>query len=201
MCEHLKRRGHASPERMSGVHCSSTAVCVGKRITSVVVLAFIVALLPLLTIPLGHADAHTLSPQDLRASLEESMFSLIIQDRAARSHPAYTWNATLASGARAHSDRMAAGCGEVQQCPGEPAPPTRISNEGVSFTHWGESVGSAGGSSYTADIQQIEQDMIGQGIRGPDYQDLMSTTFTQVGVGVSIDSLGIVWVTEDFIQP
>jgi uncharacterized protein YkwD len=165
-------------------------------------LSALVALLVFLALPVEHASAQTLRPQDQISSLEQQMFTLINNDRAARGRPALTWNATLATGARKHSQLMTSGCGLQHQCPGEPSPGMRITNEGVHWTSWGENIGYYGGDgNYSNDIQQIERSMINEGPGGYHYNNLMSTSFKQIGVGISIDSKGYVWVTEDFVQP
>jgi uncharacterized protein YkwD len=183
-------------------HPSRKPVVAQRAIAGMMALAALAALLLVLALPGGHVAAKTLQPQDQISTLEQQMFTLINNDRAARGLPAYAWNATLAGGARAHSNLMASGCGLQHQCPGEPAPGTRITNEGVHWTSWGENIGYAGGyGSYSNDIQVIEKSMINEGPSGYHYKNLMSTSFKEVGVGVSIDSKGYVWVTEDFVQP
>lgn len=165
-------------------------------------LTIMAALLLLLSVPLGHAAAKTLTPSDQISALEQQMFTLINHDRAAQKLPPYNWDVTLAAGARAHSNLMASSCGLQHQCPNEPDPCTRITNEGVSWMSCGENIGMAVGyPSYSDDLQQIEQGMINEGPGGGHYQNLMSTAFQNVGVGVAIDSNGAVWVTEDFVQP
>ncbi len=172
-----------------------------QRIASTVALAVVAALL-LLGTHVGHAAAKTLSPQDQISDLGQQMFTLINNDRSAQGLSPLNWDATLAAGARAHSDLMAAGCGLQHQCPNEADPGTRITNEGVSWTSWGENAGYYGGDfDYSNDLQQIEQSMINEGPGGGHYDNIMSTSFQNVGVGVSIDANGYVWVTEDFVQP
>jgi uncharacterized protein YkwD len=189
-----KHQFYTRPSRKSAV--------AQRVIAGMLALAALAALLLVLALPTGHAVAKTLQPLDQISSLEQQMFTLINHDRAIRGRPALAWNATLANGARAHSRLMASGCGLQHQCPGEPAPGTRITNEGVHWTSWGENIGYYGGDgNYSNDIQKIEQMMINEGPGGYHYDNLMSTTFKQIGVGVSIDSKGYVWVTEDFVQP
>lgn len=183
-------------------HSFSKSASGRQVIITMLALAAIVALFAFLALPSGHVAAKTPGPQDQISSLEQQMFTLINHDRAVRGRPALTWNATLATGARRHSQLMTSGCGLQHQCPGEPAPGTRITNEGVHWTSWGENIGYYGGDgNYSNDIQQIERSMINEGPGGYHYNNLMSTSFKQIGVGVSIDSKGYVWVTEDFVQP
>jgi uncharacterized protein YkwD len=134
--------------------------------------------------------------------LEQNLFALINSDRAANGLPAYRWNATLAKGARLHSSKMAQPqCGLSHQCPGEPDPCQRVTNEGINWMDCGENAGytSPDPTAWTAIKQNIEQGMLNE--QPPDdghRQNLLSSLFHQVGVGIYIDARGIIWVTEDF---
>ena len=183
-------------------HPSRKPVLAQHAITIILAIATLAAALLTLAFPAEHVAVKTLQPQDHISTLEQQLFTLINHDRAVLGRPALSWNAILAKCARAHSHLMASGCGLQHQCPGEPAPGTRITGEGVHWTSWGENISYYGGDgNYSNDIQKIEQMMINEGPGGYHYDNLMSTTFKQVGVGVGIDSKGYVWLTEDFVQP
>ncbi len=202
MFGHVTRQQAALSQSLVTTHPSRRHLHGFRWITSVLLLAVMAALLVLLSVPVGHTAAQALIPSDQITDLEQQMFTLINHDRAAHNLPPYTWDARLGTGARAHSNLMASGCGLQHQCPNEPDPSTRITNEGVSWKSCGENIGEAGGyPSYSDDLKQIEQDMIDEGPGGGHYDNLMSTAFQNVGVGVAIDSNGTVWVTEDFVQP
>ena len=62
----------------------------------------------------------------------------------------------------------------------------------------GENVGEAGGSESAA-IQALHQSMISEGPGGGHYQNIMSTTFTTVGIGLYYTS-GTLWLTGDFVR-
>lgn len=132
--------------------------------------------------------------------LAGQLFALINQERAAQGLSAYTLNSTLSAGALKHSTKMAGSCGLSHQCPGEPDPCTRVSNEGISWTSCGENVGySSPDPTAWGGVQQVEVSMINE--QPPDdghRRNLLSTSFHRVGVGVYVDSRGYVWVTEDF---
>lgn len=131
--------------------------------------------------------------------LQEQLFNLINQDRANQGLGPYTLNRTLSNGALLHSQAMSS-CGMSHQCPGEDEPCQRVSNEGVSWSSCGENVGySSPNPTNWGGVQRIEQTMMGE--QPPDdghRQNLLSTSFNRVGIGIYIDAQGIVWVTEDF---
>lgn len=134
------------------------------------------------------------------SQLEQQLFNLINQDRSAQGLYAYTLNSTLSNGARAHSQTMADGCGMQHQCSGEPDPCQRVTNEGISWTSCGENIGySPPNPTNWGGVQSIDQLMINE--QPPDdghRQNLLSSSYHRVGVGIVIDSKGTVWVTEDF---
>jgi len=135
----------------------------------------------------------------LAQQLRQQLFALINQDRASQGLSAYTLNSTLSSGALLHSKKMSS-CGLSHQCPGEADPCQRISAEGISWTSCGENVGytSANPTNWSG-VQKIEQGMLAE--QPPDdghRRNLLSTSFHRVGIGIYVDSSGLVWLTEDF---
>lgn len=137
----------------------------------------------------------------LTEQLEQQLFTLINQERAAQGLYAYVLNGTLSAGARQHSIRMSnPSCGMSHQCPGEPDPCQRETDEGITWTSCGENVGyTSPNPTDWAGVQGIEQDMLNE--KPPDdghRLNLLSSSFHRVGVGIYIDGSGIVWITEDF---
>jgi uncharacterized protein YkwD len=132
--------------------------------------------------------------------LAAQLFALINNDRAAKGLPAYTLNSTLSNGAYQHDVTMASPqCGALMhQCPGEPSPSQRITNEGIKWTASGENIGDASYPNAWQGIQAVHQQMVNEGPSGGHYQNLFSSTFHQCGIGILIDSKGTVWITEDF---
>src|SRR5438132_6754801 len=117
---------------------------------------------PSITSNNSNTPSGTPSPTTEQATqLEQQLFALINKDRAAQAglYP-YTFDATLATGARAHSVKMAA-CGLTHACPNEPDPCQRVSNEGVTWTSCGENVGytSPYPTAWEA-VEKIEQAML-----------------------------------------
>ncbi len=182
-----------------------------RRITTVLVLAAMTALLAFLSVPPGHAAAKPhAAPLVTVDELEQYMLGLINKSREDGGLPDYTSNDTLATVARAHSDLNLQtdpknGCPNAHQCPGEPDPCTRMSNAGVNWTECAENVGHAW-AEPTFDpfegLRIIHQNMMDEGPCGcgNHYDNIMSSTLEQVGVGVAFDA-NHVFVTEDFIKP
>ncbi len=148
----------------------------------------------------GNGGSGTGTPEEVQ--LAQNLFAQINSDRAAQGLPAYAWNGTLASGAHQHSVTMGStSCGLSHQCPGEPAIGQRITNEGIHWMACGENAGytSPYPDAWTAVKQNIEQGMLNEKPPNDGHrQNLLSSTFHQVGVGIYIDSKGVIWVTEDF---
>ena len=135
----------------------------------------------------------------LATQLEYQLFHLINQDRANQGLYAYVLNSTLSAGARLHSARMSV-CGMSHQCPGEPDPCTRVTNEGISWTTCGENVGYTSPTPTAwAGTQGIERYMLAE--QPPDdghRLNLLNSSYHRVGVGIYLDARGYVWITEDF---
>jgi uncharacterized protein YkwD len=134
------------------------------------------------------------------SQLEQQLFALINSDRAAQGLYPYVLNSTLSGGARQHSVVMSGSCGMNHQCPGEPDSCTRETNEGISWTSCGENIGYTGPNPTDwAGVQGIEQDMLNEQPPNDGHRlNLLSSSYHRVGVGIIIDSKGLVWITEDF---
>jgi len=134
----------------------------------------------------------------------EQVLALIDQARSAAGLPALTITAGLVRSASAHNLRMADGCGLSHQCPGEPPIGTRETAAGVDWTAAGENIGEGGpvADTTTAIAQMLvtlTQDMLNE--QPPDdghRMNILSTSFTHIGIAVYRDSSGTVWLTQDF---
>jgi len=132
------------------------------------------------------------------------VLAVINQARAKAGLPAYTISADLDSSAGQHNLLMAHGCGLSHQCPGEPALGDRETAAGVHWTSAGENIGEGGPvSDTTAAITQmtvgLTQDMLNE--KPPDdghRLNLLSSSFTHVGIAIYCSSNGTVWMTQDF---
>src|SRR5580704_514349 len=149
------------------------------------------------------SPAATTAPPSQQTTADQ-VLALINQARAQAGLPAYSFLAGLNNSAAAHNARMADGCGLSHQCPGEPALGTRETDAGVTWTAAGENIGEGGPVSDTsAAIAQmavgLTQDMLNE--KPPDdghRLNILSSTFTSIGIAVTIDSSGTVWMTQDF---
>ncbi len=154
--------------------------------------AIALMLLSLLSLTSVHT-AHAAASDD---NLSAKLLALINQNRAAQNLPAYVENSALSQGASNHSSKMAqAGQFNVS---GEPGAGERISNEGIQATSWGENVGYAYPQPDAwGGVQAVHNNMMTQ---DGQRQNLLSSSSNQIGIGIAVDSKGVVWVTEDFVQ-
>jgi len=144
------------------------------------------------------------SPPGQQSEAVSQVLALINQARAQAGLPAYSLLAGLNSSASAHNARMADGCGLSHQCPGEPPLGTRETDAGVIWTAAGENIGEGGpvADSPSAIAQMavtLTQDMLNE--KPPDdghRLNILSSTFTHIGIAVTVDSSGTVWMTQDF---
>jgi uncharacterized protein YkwD len=132
------------------------------------------------------------------------VLALINQARSAAGLPALTITAGLETSSSQHNLLMADGCGLSHQCPGEPPLGDRETAAGVDWTSAGENIGDGGPVADTpADIAQmavgLTQSMLDE--KPPDdghRLNILSSTFTHIGIAVYRDSSGTVWLTQDF---
>jgi uncharacterized protein YkwD len=132
------------------------------------------------------------------------VLALINQARSAAGLPALTITAGLETSSSQHNLRMADGCGLSHQCPGEPPLGDRETAAGVDWTSAGENIGEGGPVADTdAAIAQmavgLTQSMLNE--QPPDdghRLNILSSSFTHIGIAVYRDSSGTVWLTQDF---
>ena len=160
------------------------------------------------TAPATAATATTAPSSTAPASTQplavQRVLALIKAARAQAGLPAYTITSGLDTSAGRHNAVMAAGCGLSHQCPGEPALGARESAAGVHWTAAGENIGEGGPVAGTsAAIAQmaagLTQSMLDE--KPPDdghRLNILSATFTHIGLAVYRDSSGTVWMTQDF---
>jgi uncharacterized protein YkwD len=144
----------------------------------------------------------TMTPEEMQ--LSQQLFALINSDRASRGLYAYSWNSTLAGGARLHSWNMYH-CGFSHTCPDGTPQCTRIADEG--FTNadnaadCGENIGYAGPyPTPWQGVKNIQEGMVNEPPTGWHRIHLLSTTLHMVGVGVYVDPSGFIWFTEDLVS-
>jgi uncharacterized protein YkwD len=146
----------------------------------------------------------TSNPPSQESESVSQVLALINQARSQAGLAPYTMTAGLDGSSAAHTARMADGCGLSHQCPGEPPLGTRETDAGVVWTAAGENIGEGGpvADSPSAIAQMavtLTQDMLNE--KPPDdghRLNILSSTFTHIGIAVTIDSSGTVWMTQDF---
>ena len=132
------------------------------------------------------------------------MLAQINRARAQAGLPPYTISVGLDVSSGKHNQLMASGCGLSHQCQGEPSLGDRETAAGVHWTAAGENIGEGGPvadttAAITQMAQTLTQDMLTE--KPPDdghRQNLLSSTFTHVGIAIYRDSNGTVWMTQDF---
>jgi uncharacterized protein YkwD len=156
------------------------------------------------TRPSASAAAPAGPPAAHSGTAAAQVLALINQARSAAGLPALTITPGLQASSSAHNLRMAGGCGLSHQCPGEQAIGDRETVAGVHWTAAGENIGDGGPVADTAAaIAQmavgLTQSMLNE--QPPDdghRLNILSSTFTHIGIAVYRDSSGTVWLTQDF---
>ena len=140
-------------------------------------------------------------------AIEQYLFNQINHDRAIRGLYLYSWNSTLANGARLHSWNMSH-CGFSHSCPdGDTANGCmRITYEFPNNNDCGECISATVGDGTLANeeakIGSIQEGMVNE----PDSPSswhrihLTSQTLHSVGVGVYVSPSGWVYATEDMVS-
>jgi len=155
------------------------------------------------TAPITTAPSTT-APAGAQPLAIQQVLALINTARTGAGRLAYTMTGGLDTSAGRHNAVMAAGCGLSHQCPGEPALGARESAAGVHWTAAGENIGEGGpvADTPTAIAQMavtLTQSMLNE--KPPDdghRLNILSSSFTHIGIAVYRDSSGTVWMTQDF---
>jgi uncharacterized protein YkwD len=153
---------------------------------------------------MASASASASAPAAQEATAADQVLALINQARAAAGLPALTTTAGLQDSSAAHNQRMTSGCGLSHQCPGEASLGARETAAGVIWTAAGENIGEGGPVADTsAAIAQmavnLTQSMLNE--QPPDdghRMNILSSTFTHIGIAIDRDGAGTVWLTQDF---
>jgi len=138
------------------------------------------------------------------AGVANAVLAHINELRAGNGLPPYTMSSGLVASAHAHNLLMLNGCGLSHQCPGEKGLGERISAQGVKWNALGENIGYGGGVSntpaaITASANGLTTSMYNEKPPNDGHRkNLLSSTYTHVGIDVIRDSSGTVWLTQDF---
>ena len=134
----------------------------------------------------------------------EQVLAVINNARAAAGLSPYTMSTDLIKSATAHNKLMAGGCGLSHQCSGEAAIGDRVTAAGVKWTACGENIGEGGPEPDTqAGMAQMAVTLTNSMLAEKPPNDghrlnILSSSYTEVGIAVTIDSSGTVWMTQDF---
>jgi uncharacterized protein YkwD len=99
---------------------------------------------------------------------------------------------------------MAGGCGLSHQCSGEADLGARETAAGVHWTAAGENIGEGGPVADTSAAMAqmavgLTQAMLNEKPPGDGHRrNILSSSFTHIGIAVFRDSRGTVWLTQDF---
>lgn len=130
---------------------------------------------------------------------EQSLLTILNAHRAAAGAAPLKLSVTLSAVSRAHSCDMLVNhyMGHVGSDGSSPL--QRIQSSGLSFSNWGENVGTSGGLGLNGGIAEIDDGMMAEPLTPYDHHwNIVHPAFTQVGLGVLYVN-GQVWLTEDFI--
>jgi uncharacterized protein YkwD len=207
-------RAAVSPQTAAaGCGAVATTLCAGNPAAIAVAAPPAVATVPASSRPpstrpaapaTGTASARPSASAAQGGTAAAQVLALINQARSAAGLPALTITAGLQASSSAHNLRMAGGCGLSHQCPGEPPLGDRETAAGVDWTAAGENIGEGGPVAGTAAaVAQmavgLTQSMLNE--QPPDdghRLNILSSTFTHIGIAVYRDSSGTVWLTQDF---
>ncbi|HEY1618651.1 MAG TPA: CAP domain-containing protein [Streptosporangiaceae bacterium] len=144
------------------------------------------------------------APATSTASAIAQVMSLINKARAQAGLPAYTLLSGLDTSSQRHTQTMEDGCGLSHQCPGEAPLGLRITEAGVLWTSAGENIGEGGPvadtkSAIASMAAQLTQDMLNEKPPNDGHREnILSSSFTHIGICVLRDARGTVWMTQDF---
>ena len=136
-------------------------------------------------------------------SAAAQVLGLINQARAQEGLPPYEVDPNLMASALGHDLRMEDDCGLSHQCPHEPDLGARETAAGVHWTSAGENIGEGRLATSSAEITAIAlsltRQMLNESPPGDGHrQNLLSHSFTSIGIAVVVDDAGTVWMTQDF---
>ena len=150
------------------------------------------------------ATTSTTSAGSNSETAAQQVLDVINQARKQNGLKAYTMSTDLINSASAHNTRMENGCGLSHQCSGEAALGDRETAAGVQWTSAGENIGEGGPvsdtqSSIASMAVSLTNSMLAEQPPNDGHRlNILSSSFTEVGIAVTRDSSGTVWMTQDF---
>jgi uncharacterized protein YkwD len=142
-------------------------------------------------------------PVTQQNSAAAQVLGLINQARAQEGLPPYEVDLDLMASALRHDLRMEDGCGLSHQCPHEPDLGARETAAGVHWTSAGENIGEGALATTSSEVTTIALSLTRQMLNEKPPNDghrrnLLSHSFTSIGIAVVVDDAGTVWMTQDF---
>jgi uncharacterized protein YkwD len=124
--------------------------------------------------------------------------------RAEEGLPALRLDSSLSKASALHNQLMIGGCGLSHQCSGEGDIGKRFSAQGVDWRTAGENIGFGSADSGTSAIVRAANGLTDSMLAEVPPEDghrknLLSKSFTRIGLSVVRDGKGIVWMTQDFV--
>jgi uncharacterized protein YkwD len=140
----------------------------------------------------------------LPATPAERVLAHLNAARAEEGLPPLTMDPALVTAGERHNRAMTGGCGLSHRCSGEADLGDRVTAAGAGWSSVGENVAMGGPVANAADpisamAIELNQSMIDE--RPPDdghRKNILSRSFTRVGIVVTRDAGGTVWMTQDF---
>jgi uncharacterized protein YkwD len=127
---------------------------------------------------------------------ERAVLDLVNQQRTQQGLPAYDWDIRLGEAAQGHAANMAAQGQAVHVLDGK-APADRLRDAGYPFTYEGENVYWGQGASSTTPQAAVTWWQNSPGHRA----NMLSSTYTQTGIGVHQAADGKWYYSESFAKP
>ena len=136
-------------------------------------------------------------------SAAAQVLGLINQTRAQEGLPPYEVDPDLMASALGHDLRMEDDCGLSHQCPHEPDLGARETAAGVHWTSAGENIANGrfatSSSEITAIALSLTRRMLNESPPSDGHRkNMLSHSFTSIGIAVIVDDAGTVWMTQDF---
>lgn len=136
------------------------------------------------------------------AGMETEMFELINRDRAKNPGPAgqplppLLWNDQLAAAALAHSRDMIARGYFGHLDPDGHSPGMRLKAAGIAWQAAGENI------SMETNVKRAESSLMNEPVGRQNHRsNILSPTFTEVGVGIAAGPGGQLYITQDYMKP
>jgi uncharacterized protein YkwD len=153
-----------------------------------------------------HSPSPTPAPPGSTGAPQGAAAQVLVMINQARKDaglPPYILSTGLDNAAVGHDLKMANGCGLSHQCKAEYGLGGRETHAGVHWTQAGENIGEAGPvtsqAGITAQAVGLTQKMLNETPPGDGHlENILSRSFRYVGIAVTEDSTGTVWMTQDF---